>query len=201
MGTGTIQVRLAGKVIRLNNVYHVPRLDLPLLSIRVHHPHAQGCSFLSDFFRVFLHLPWFYHLYRRGLSNLATNCVPQTIPTFIQRITLAATLLRLNALLTLMPRSMPGMSAITFLPPLTLFPTPPSWQCLLLPLLLLLQLPPLQRTLHLYQLDTSLVPPDQIGSNSLLQNSTNTLVAANWITTFFPILALVSRPLPPKQRL
>ena len=48
MGIGTIQFRIGSKVIRLNNVYHVPRLDMPLLSMRIHRRREQGCSFIAD---------------------------------------------------------------------------------------------------------------------------------------------------------
>ena len=48
MGIGTIQFRIGSKIIRLNNVYHVPRLDMPLLSMRIHRRREQGCSFIAD---------------------------------------------------------------------------------------------------------------------------------------------------------
>ena len=59
MGIGTIQFRIGSKVIRLNNVYHVPRLDMPLLSMRVHRRRTQGCSFLADYSGCFYTFPEF----------------------------------------------------------------------------------------------------------------------------------------------
>ena len=59
MGVGTIQFRIGSKVIRLNNVYHVPRLDMPLLSMRVHRRRAQGCSFIADHSGCFYTFPEF----------------------------------------------------------------------------------------------------------------------------------------------
>ena len=59
MGIGTIQVCLAGRVIRLHRVYHVPRLDLPLIAIRVHRRRAKGCSFIADFTGCYFTFPTF----------------------------------------------------------------------------------------------------------------------------------------------
>ena len=59
MGVGTVQIRLAGKVIRLNDVFHVPRLDMCLLSIRVHRRRGDGCSFIADSSGCFYTFPTF----------------------------------------------------------------------------------------------------------------------------------------------
>ena len=59
MGIGTIQFRIGSKVIRLNNVYHVPRLDMPLLSMRVQRRQAQGCLFIADHSGCFYTFPEF----------------------------------------------------------------------------------------------------------------------------------------------
>ena len=59
LGVGTIQVRLSGKIIRLNDVFHVPRLDMCLLSIRVHRCRGDGCSFIADSTGCFYTFPTF----------------------------------------------------------------------------------------------------------------------------------------------
>ena len=59
MGVGTIRFRIGSKIIQLNNVYHVPRLDMPLLSMRVHRRRAQGCSFIADYSGCFYTFPEF----------------------------------------------------------------------------------------------------------------------------------------------
>ena len=48
MGIGTIQFCIGNKVICLNNVYHVPRLDMSLLLMQIHQHREQGCSFVAD---------------------------------------------------------------------------------------------------------------------------------------------------------
>ena len=59
MGIGTIKFRLAGKIICFRNVYHVPRLEIPLIALRVHRRRAQGCAFVSDFSGCFFTFPNF----------------------------------------------------------------------------------------------------------------------------------------------
>ena len=59
MGVGTIRFRIGSKIIQLNNVYHVPRLDMPLLSMRVHRRRAQGCPFIADYSGCFYTFPEF----------------------------------------------------------------------------------------------------------------------------------------------
>ena len=59
MGIGTIQITLAGQIVRLNNVYHVPSLDCSLFAIRIHRRRGIGCSFLADHSGCFLSFPGF----------------------------------------------------------------------------------------------------------------------------------------------
>ena len=48
VGKGTVQFDLGGHSVRLADCYHVPQLDVHLLSIRVHRRRGAGCSFLAD---------------------------------------------------------------------------------------------------------------------------------------------------------
>ena len=84
MGIGTIQVRLASKVIQLNNVYHVPRLDMPLIAIRVHRRRVQDCSFIADFSSCFFTFPDFIISVDDNIDATlpVESCSPACVPDY-----------------------------------------------------------------------------------------------------------------------
>ena len=58
-GQGTAKFVLDGKVVQLPNVFHIPNLDVVLLSIWLHWHWGVGCEFLADNSRMFLMFPQF----------------------------------------------------------------------------------------------------------------------------------------------
>ena len=48
LGLGHVRFNLAGRMVELRNVLHVPDLQMPLLSVRTHRRRGAGCSFLAD---------------------------------------------------------------------------------------------------------------------------------------------------------
>ena len=60
LGRGTVSIQLgATHLVRLINCLHVPALDMPLLSIRVHCRRGPGCTFLADPSGCYLTFPTF----------------------------------------------------------------------------------------------------------------------------------------------
>jgi hypothetical protein len=58
-GRGTVSLQLQDRTVQLNNVLHVPDLEMTLLSVRSHRRRGQGCSFLADESGCFLTFPDF----------------------------------------------------------------------------------------------------------------------------------------------
>ena len=58
-GRGTVEFVVDGHRVRLADCYHVPDLDVHLLSIRVHRRRGPGCSFLADDHGMYLTFPSF----------------------------------------------------------------------------------------------------------------------------------------------
>ena len=58
-GHGTVILTLRDKTVKLCNVFHVPDIEMPLLSVRSHRGRGQGCSFLADGSGCFLTFPTF----------------------------------------------------------------------------------------------------------------------------------------------
>jgi hypothetical protein len=59
-GRGTVFLKLHDKTVKLQNVLHVPDLEMtPLLSVRSHRRRGQGCSFVADETGCFLTFPKF----------------------------------------------------------------------------------------------------------------------------------------------
>jgi hypothetical protein len=60
LGRGSVSITLGDRPLLLRNVLHVPNLDMPLLSCRVHRRRGQGCSFVADTKGCFLTFPTFF---------------------------------------------------------------------------------------------------------------------------------------------
>jgi hypothetical protein len=60
LGRGSVSITLGDRPLLLRNVLHIPDLDMPLLSCRVHRQRGQGCSFVADTKGCFLTFPTFF---------------------------------------------------------------------------------------------------------------------------------------------